>query len=225
LSETARNQQGELTVSAQRSFVPLSPEALIRRLAHAIDLRSPGRLRIGFDGDETVGTTELADRVAAAMVDLGRPTIRISTRWWWRAASVRLEQGRHDVESRLTGWVDTGSLRREVIDPLAPAGSGQYLTRLRDPDRDRAVREAYLQAPEDAVLLLDGALLKSHGLPLDLIVTVGVSAGRLSRALPAGRLWELDAFAQYNRRWPTADVLLSYDHPDTPAVRGLPFIR
>ncbi|MEP6979859.1 MAG: uridine kinase [Nakamurella sp.] len=204
------------------AFEPLTPDQLADRLARWIDRGGPGRLRVGIDGDETTGTAELTGRVAAALTALDRPVVRVSTRWWWRAASVRLEFGRQDVESRLTGWVDSGALNREVLDPLAPGGSGRFLTRLRDPDRDRAVRDEYRQAPAGAVLLLDGPLLATLELDLDLRVLVGVSVGRLGRVLPPDRQWELRAFAEYARRWPAPEVVLSYDHPTNPAVRGLP---
>lgn len=196
----------------------MSPGRLVHRLARWIDDLPADRVRIGFDGDETVGTADLADAVAAAV---DRPSIRVSTRWWMRAASLRLEYGREDVESRLAGWIDAGALRREVTEPLAPGGSGRYLTRLRDPARDRAIRQDYRQAPARVALLLDGPFLASAGQPLDAIVRVGVSAGRLARALPEGRRWELAAFAEYQRRWPAAAVVISYDHPDAPAVAGL----
>lgn len=204
------------------SFLPVSPDELAARLGRWIDRAGDGRIRVGFDGDEAVGTAELADRVAAVLSGGGRPAIRISTRWWWRAASLRLEHGRRDVESRLNGWVDAGALSREVVDPLGPRGSGRYLPRLRDPDRDRALRDSYQQAPDRAVLLLDGPMLGTHSLDLDLRVKVGVSQGRLRRALPDDRQWEIEAFAAYDRDWPAAAVVLSYDHPGTPAVRGLP---
>ena len=204
------------------AYQPVGPEELARRLARWIDAAGDGRLRVGVDGDETVGTAELADRMGEALTDLGRPPIRVGTRWWWRAASLRLEHGRQDLESRLTGWVDAGALSRELVDPLHPKGSGRYLTRLRDPERDRAVREPYRQAPDGAVLLLDGPLLGTHELDLDLRVKVGVSTARLRRVLPDDRQWEVEAFATYDRDWPAPAVVLSYDHPATPAVRGLP---
>lgn len=203
-------------------FTPLTPEQLADGLARWIDAAGAGRVRVGVDGDECTGTAELADAVAGALSALDRPVIRVSTRWWWRAASLRLEYGRQDVESRLVGWVDANALSREVVDPLGPGGSGRYLTRLRDPVRDRAVREEYRQAPAGAVLVLDGPLLATHELDLDLRVLVGVSAGRLGRVLPDDRQWEIEAFAEYGRRWPSPDVVLSYDHPANPAVRGLP---
>lgn len=203
-------------------FQPVSPTELVARLAHWIDRAGTGRLRVGFDGDEAVGTADLADRVAAVLTGLGRPTIRTGTRWWWRAASLRLEHGRHDLQSRLTGWVDGGALSRELLGPLGPTGTGRYLLRLRDPERDRAVREPYRQAPDRAVLLLDGPLLATLGLDLDLRLKVGVSPARLRRVLPDDRQWEVEAFDIYDREWPQPAVLLSYDHPATPAVRGLP---
>lgn len=207
--------------SAGPRFEPLSPDVLVRRLATAVDAISPGRVVVGFDGDESVGAADLADRVADALLSLNRPPIRVSTRWWWRAASVRLEYGKQDVESRLSGWVDVGSLRREVLDPLRPDGTGRHLTRLRDPERDRAVRDDYRLAPDNAVLLLDGPLLGTLDLELDLTVRIGVSAGRLARALPENRQWELEAFTDYQRRWPQPPIVISYDHPETPAIRGL----
>ncbi len=192
------------------------------RLAHWIDRLGPDRVRVGIDGDPAIGAIEFADGVAAALTELDRPVVRVSTRWWWRAASLRLEYGRTDVESRLTGWVDDAALRREVVDPLAPGGSGRHLTRLRDPDRDRAVREPYRTAPANAVLLLDGPLLAGHRFDLDSRVLLGVSPGRLARALPADRHWEIEAFTEYGRRWSAPLVVVSYDHPSHPAVRGLP---
>lgn len=203
------------------AFRPVSPDELTRLLARWIDRAGSGRLRVGVDGDEAVGTAALADGIADALTGLDRPAVRVSTRWWWRAASLRLEHGRRDVASRLTGWVDGGALSREVVDPLGPGGTGRYLPRLRDPVRDRAVRDDYRQAPEAAVLLLDGPMLGTHDLDLDLRIGVGVSQGRLRRALPDERQWEIEAFAAYDRDWPAPAVVVSYDHPATPAVRGL----
>ncbi len=211
----------------QVKFLPLTPAALALRLARWIDLRGPDRLRVGFDGFPEVGTSELADAVAQHLTALQRPVIRISTQWWWRSAALRLEYGRQDVQSRLEGWVDVGSLRREAFDPLSPSGSGQYLTKLRDPRTDRAVRQEFGSATKNAVLLLDGPLLQTHQLAFDALVQVGVSAGRLQRTMPATRQWELEAAREYREVFLPAhpfgrpSVLISYEHPATPAARGL----
>ncbi len=208
-------------------FVPLTPPALARELAHWIDGQGPGRLRIGFDGFAEVGTGELADMVAAELTAVQRPVVRVSTDWWWRSAALRLEYGRQDLQSRMQGWVDVGSLRREVYQPLGPNGSGQYLTQLKDRVTDRAIRQEYRTAATNAVLILDGALLQTHQLDWDAMVQIGVSVGRLERALPPQRQWELEAVHEYRDNFLPAHpvsgpmVVISYEHPATPAVRGL----
>ena len=205
-------------------FVPLAPETLAVRIARWIDRRSPARLRIGVDGPPEVGTTELTDRIAAELNSLNRPTIRVSGHFWLRAASLRLEYGRQDPQSRLTGWVDAQSLAREVFDPLGSHGDGRHLTRLRDPATDRAIREGYAQAPANSVLLFDSSMVLTLGFDWDAVIRVGVSTGALQRALPERSQWELGVYAEYRDEWQSehpADLVVSYDHPSSPAISGL----
>ena len=63
-----------------------------------------------------------------------------------RPASVRLEFGRTDPDEFLDGWLDVGGLRREVLDPAGPDGSGRVLPRLWDAAADRAYRDRYVDA-------------------------------------------------------------------------------
>ena len=119
----------------------VSPDLLVRELADTIDRRAEPRPRIGLDGFQEIGTSLLADAVAESLRELGRPVARVTTRWWWRAASLRLELGRTDVDMLLNGWVDTGALRRELLDPVAAGSPAGYLPRLRDPVTDRPVRD------------------------------------------------------------------------------------
>ena len=107
--------------------------------------------------------------------------VRASTVWWWRPASLRLEYGHRDVDMLLTGWVDSGSLRRELLDPLASGGSGDHLARLRDPVTDRSLREPRSRAEPGTILLLDGPLLLAADLPLDAVVHLQVFGDARSR--------------------------------------------
>jgi hypothetical protein len=129
--------------------------------------------------------------------------------------------GHTDVEMLRTGWVDSAALRREVLDPLGPAGSGSYLTRLRDPVSDRSIRDERSVAPEHAALLVDGPFLLTEHLPLDAVVHLLVSPGTLSRSLPDERQWWLGAFERYgrlDRPLDAAAVVVAYDHPGAPAA-------
>ena len=74
----------------------------------------------------------------------------------------------------------------------------------------------------DGVVVLAGALLLGHGLPLDLAVHLRMSEQALARRLPADERWTLPAYARYgaeNAPEKIADLLVLADHPDRPAVR------
>jgi hypothetical protein len=202
-------------------FVPLTPARLAADLAGWINDLEIARPRIGIDGPVEVGTAELADAVAAELPPLGRSAVRVSTNWWWRPASLRLEFGKTDVDMLLGGWVDNAALRRELLDPFGPSGTGRFLRRLRDPVTGRSIREDRVQAGRQDVLLLDGPFLQADPLPLDAVVHIQVSRATLARSLPADRQWWLAAFDRYqidDQPAQKAAAIVAYDHPAAPAV-------
>ena len=117
-----------------------------------------------------------------------------------RPASLRLEFGHTDPDMFLDGWLDVGGLRREVLEPAEPDGSGRVLPRLWDAAADRAHRDRYVDLPADGVVVLAGALLLGRGLPLDLAVHLRMSEQALARRLPADERWTLPAYARYDGR-------------------------
>ena len=202
-------------------FSPLTPDRLVRDLTGWIAELGPVHPRIGIDGATEIGATTLADEIAARLRAIGGPAIRSSTAWWWRPASLRLELGRTDIDMLLGGWVDVAALRRELLDPLGPGGTGSYLPRLRDPATDRSLRDARVTAEDRAVLLLDGPFLQAARLPLDAVVHLQVSSSTLSRSLPDERQWWVPAFDRYlaeDRPADGAAAVVAYDHPGAPAV-------
>ena len=207
-------------------FVPVTPDRLIEELAgwiHGLEAEHPV---VGFDGAAEVGAATLADAVSARVRALGRPVIRVSTSWWWRPASLRLELGRTDLDMLLSGWVDTAALRRELLDPLRPGGSGWYLRRLRDPRSDRSLREERVRAAPGSVVLLDGPFLQASGLDTDAAGLIGtvylqVSTSTLARSLPGDRHWWVEAFERYrdeDRPAGSATAVVAFDHPAAPAI-------
>ena len=116
---------------------------------------------------------------------------------------------------------DLKELRREVIDPLGPGGSGRYLPSLWDAARDRATRAPAQDAPPGAVLVLDGALLLGRWLDLDLTVHLSLRAPTLRRRTPEADHWTLSAFERYATEVDpeaTADVVVRADDPARPAI-------
>jgi hypothetical protein len=200
---------------------PVTPARLADEVVELVDAR-PGRVRVALDGPPPTRPLELAERVADALRTRGRMAVVVSAGDFLRPASVRLEFGREDPDEFLDGWLDTGGLRREVLDPAGPGGSGRVLPRLWDAVADRAHRDRYTELPADGVVLLAGALLLGRDLPLDLAVHLRMTPAALSRTLPDDAQWTLPAYGRYaEERAPEAeaDLVVLSDHPDRPAVR------
>ena len=121
---------------------PVSVEVLVEELADRL-AGLPGRVRVAVDGAAAAGPGALADALVDPLRVRGRPAVRIATDDFLRPASVRLEFGRTNPDSFYLGWLDEAGLRREVLDPAGPDGSGRIVTRLWDARTDRAAREPY----------------------------------------------------------------------------------
>lgn len=204
-------------------FRPITPRLLVAELAERIGSAPGEHVRVAIDGAD--GATEpaaLADELAGPLRVLGRDVLRVSARDFLRPASLRFERGREDPDARYEDWLDTGTLRREVLDPLAPGGSGRALPALRDTATDRARRLPRTSVGKPGVLLLDGELLLGRGLAFDLTVHLWLSPAALLRRLPDDARWALPAYERYEREADprsSADVAVRVDHPSNPAVR------
>ncbi len=200
---------------------PVSPALLVAEVTELVVAR-PGRVRLAVDGAPPTRPRALADAVAVALRTAGRAVVVVDADDYLRPASLRLEHGRTDPDAYLDGWLDVGGLRREVLGPAAPDGSGRVLPRLWDARVDRAHRDRYVALPADGVVVLAGALLLGRGLPLDLAVHLRMSPAALARTLPDEMAWTLPAYTRYEAEHTpaaAADLLVLADHPDRPAVR------
>ncbi len=202
-------------------ITPVTPELLAAEITGLVAAR-PDRVRLAVDGPPPAGPRALADAVATQLRVRGRPVVLVDAADYLRPASLRLEFGHTDADMFLDGWLDVGGLRREVLEPAAPGGSGRVLPRLWDAAADRAHRDRYVDLPANGVVVLAGALLLGRGLPLDLSVHLRMSEQALARRLPDDERWTLPAYARYaaeNAPEEIADLLVLADHPDRPAVR------
>ena len=203
---------------------PVAPDRLADTLADLVEAAAapqPGILRVAVDGHPIAGPAELADAMVDPLRLRGRPVLRVGSRWFLRPASLRYERGRTDPDAYYDDRLDMAALRRELLDPAGPGGSGRYLPTLWDPDADRATRAGYRTAPPGAVLLLDGTLLLGRGLPLDLTIHMRLSGGALSRRVRGDERWALPAYERYEREVDpdrTADVVVRMDDPRHPAL-------
>jgi hypothetical protein len=204
---------------------PLTPAALADRLAALLaDVPpEPGAadLRVAVDGPDLAAPQDLATDVAARLPALGRAAVVVPASGFLRPASLRLEHGRTDPDARYTDWLDAGALTREVLGPVGPGGSGNYLPVLWDLDRDRAARARPQPMPGDGVLLVPGALLQGVGLAFDIVVHLRVTPAARRRRTAPDLAWELAAFDRYDDEVDPAalaDAVVLADHPDRPAL-------
>jgi len=199
------------------SFRPTTRAALAGELAARADKLS-GRVRLLVDGPPPADPDGLAAAVVEELRVRGRSACGVRAADYLRPASLRLEYGHHDEDMFLDGWLDTGALRREVLEPAR-----LVLPRLWDAERDRAFRDDYVDVGEAGVVVLSGALLLGRGLPAELVAHLHMGRAALGRHTPEQDRWTLPVFDRYEReRDPSgeADVLVMADHPDRPAMRG-----
>lgn len=199
---------------------PSTPAGVIAAIVALISV-STERVRVAIDGAPASAPERLAAEVVEALAP--RRGVLVRADHFWRQASLRFEDGRHDADAWLDGWLDEAALRREVLDRCLE--TGRVLPALRDPATDRSLRPALVELPPDGVVVVAGSALLGRGLPFDLAVHIHVSDAALARRTPEDQSWTLPALARYQReRNPTtlADLVVRADDPVHPALLARP---
>lgn len=203
-------------------FRPISPDLLVDDVAELIgDRPADAWTRVAVDGAAPARPADLADALAEALRLRGRSVLRVSAEDFLRPASLRFERGRTDPDAWYDDWLDLGGLRREVLAPLDPGGSGRVLPALWNAATDRASRAAYVDLVPGAVLVLDGTLLLGRGLPFEHTVHLWISTPALTRRISPADAWMLPAFKRYDaevRPLHTADTGVRVDDAAHPAI-------
>ena len=201
---------------------PISPESLVQELADRLAGERAGQsLRVAVDGPGAAAPDRLADALVDPLRLRGRPALPIRAADFLRPASLRYEFGRDNPDAFYTDWLDEAGLRREVLDPAGPDGSGRILPSLWNARTDRASRAGYVDLPPGAVLLVSGPLLLGGGLPFDLTIHLVLSTAALARRTDPVDAWTLPAFARYTDEVGPAmfaDVVVRMDDPRHPAL-------
>ena len=206
-----------------RRYQPTAPDRLPDELAGVL-LAAPASgpaLRVAVDGPHAADPGAVAESLREPLQSRGRAFVHIRASTFWRDASLRLEHGHHDVRSYRDDWLDAGSLLREVLAPLGPDGSGQYLPSLRDPATNRATRSPRRAADPGTVVVVSGSLLLGRGFPFDVTIHLALGAAARARRTADEWAWTLSAFDEYDRDVDptgTADVVVRLDDPRHPAI-------
>jgi uridine kinase len=135
-------------------------DAVLTRLADMIAaIRLPHVVRVAIDGVDAAGKTTLADALHSLLEARGRPVLRATIDGFHRPRAERYRRGPTSPDGYYRDSFDYDALRRELLQPLGPDGSGRYRSRVFDLRADEPVGDPPAPAPEDAVLLLDCVFL------------------------------------------------------------------
>lgn len=160
--------------------------ATVARMAAEL---APDRIvRFAIDGVDGAGKTSFANELADVLCDFGRPVIRASVDSFHNPRAVRYARGRQSPIGFYEDSYNYALLKRYLLDPLSPGGSGRYCIAAFDHVTDSAVPLVGRTALPNSILLLDGIFLHrpelraywdaSIFLRVDFTMSAARSAGR-----------------------------------------------
>ncbi|MBM3659922.1 MAG: uridine kinase [Actinobacteria bacterium] len=130
---------------------------LIERVAARVTAIRPARVRVVVDGYTASGKTSFAHELAAAVRALGRPTMRATFDDFKMPWADARERGYDRVtgDGYYRNAPDFDAARGLLLEPAGPDGSGRVVLCAYDPLTGEDHRDAAIQAPSDAVLIVD----------------------------------------------------------------------
>lgn len=138
------------------SDAPPARAAVLGRMAERVSALGPGRLRVAVDGRTAAGKTsfghELAERISAA----GRAVLRASLDDFKKPWRDRHLYDRESGEGFYRNAFDVDAIRRLLLEPGGPTGSGQVVLCSIDPLTEVDHSGAMTSMAPDAVLVVDG---------------------------------------------------------------------
>jgi uridine kinase len=138
----------------------MNREQLLEQLTDLIcQLPAERPQRVAIDGVDCAGKTTLADELAARLAARGRPVIRATLDGFHRPRADRHRRGPESPEGYYRDSFDYDALRAALLLPLGPGGDRCYRLAVFDFQADAPVDAPLQQAPENAILLLDGVFL------------------------------------------------------------------
>jgi uridine kinase len=131
---------------------------VLNEVAHQVCAVRERRVRVVIDGLTGAGKTTFADELAATIRQRGRSTLRASLddfKHPWRHARLH-GYDRESGEGYYRNAHDFVSTRELLLSPAAPDGSGRVVLCAHDPLTGVDRRAVVVDAPRDAVLIVDG---------------------------------------------------------------------
>jgi uridine kinase len=116
--------------------------------------------RVAIDGVTASGKSTFARELTAAVAELGRPAIHLTMDGFHHHREHRYRRGRLSADGYYEDAYDFAALAELVLIPLGRGGDRRYRTRVIDLASDAEIGEASVEAPADAVVIVDGTFLQ-----------------------------------------------------------------
>jgi uridine kinase len=114
---------------------------------------------VAVDGVDGSGKTTFAAGLARALEARGAVVAGVSVDDFHHRREVRHRRGRDSPEGFWLDSYDYATLRSDVLDPLAPGGSGRYRPASHDLDSDELLAGGWVTAQPGTVLVVEGIFL------------------------------------------------------------------
>ncbi|SNY61062.1 uridine kinase [Paractinoplanes atraurantiacus] len=139
---------------------------MLDELAGGILALAPGHpVRVGVDGHSAAGKTTFADELAAVLrARTGRSVLRVMLDRFKRHVDLRTGYPAGSPESYYHEMFDVDAIRDVLLAPLGPGGDRRYRTEVMDFRGRTPVDSGVRVAPDDAILVADGAFLQKPAL-------------------------------------------------------------
>jgi uridine kinase len=185
-----------------------------------VSVRCGHPTRVAIDGIDAAGKTTLANELAAALAKREYRVIRASIDGFHRPEKERYRRGKISPEGYYYDSFDNEAIKKHLLHPLGPGGTGEYRTSIFDFRKDSPAISPVMHAPDHAVLLFDGVFLirpelKDHwDLRIFVHIDFNVSLQRaLNRDLPLYGSSEIIVERYKNRYIPGQMIYLRQSEP------------
>jgi uridine kinase len=138
----------------------LNREKVLRYIANTIlELPTTYISRIGIDGVDGAGKTIFGDELSHLLVMSGKSIIRASVDSFHNPQTERYRLGKNSPEGFFLDSYNYPQLKKVLLDPLSPGGTGLYQTAIFDHRLDSSVSLPEEQAISGSILIIDGIFL------------------------------------------------------------------
>jgi uridine kinase len=129
--------------------------AVVEHLLASVPSR--GRVLAAVDGVGASGKTTVAAGIARAV--RSRPVLVLHADDFFHPPGIRHARGRESPEGFWLDGYDLAAMRATALEPLRRDGDGRYVPASFDRLTGRAARPVVLDAPDDALVLVEGTFL------------------------------------------------------------------